>query len=213
MAVLSGSFPCAGAPRVPVQNKSLTLSNSCSTDPYVVRTEHLIAMAPMTRAMRRSVPRLDVSRYYRRRAEGGSGLSLPKGTCHTPHRRAGTMKRPPHPRDDALKPDGGAWFEASARAGGRSFCTLWHSGSSRKPRVDAWGISMDWGPVATTASALPAHRWNGLPLEGREATTTSKFRGAIEAYGAAAYTAKALVVGRRRNSRAHFYRHRQFSLG
>ena len=71
---------------------------------------------------------------------------------------------------------------------------LWHVGLVRKPRVDGVGLLYDGAPGNDDRfSPSGIIGGNGLPLErvGRPATL-NEIRGAIEAYGDAACTAKAL---------------------
>src|SRR5260370_19504673 len=74
------------------------------------------------------------------------------------------------------------------------FAQLWHVGLVRKPQVDGVGRRYDSGR-GSDARLSPSGiiGGNGLPFErvGRPATL-NEIRGAIEAYGAAACTAKAL---------------------
>ena len=153
-----------------------------------------IAMAPMTRAMSPGgVPGENVARYYRRRAEGGVGLIITEGTF-IPHPSAGHDENAPRIYgDDALT----GWrrvVEQVHDAGARIFAQLWHVGLVRKPQVDGVGRLYDGGPGSDDRfSPSGIIGGNGLPLErvGRPATP-NEIRGAIEAYGDAACTAKAL---------------------
>ena len=79
-------------------------------------------------------------------------------------------------------------------AGARIFAQLWHVGLIRKPQVDGVGLLYEDRPTSDDRlSPSGIIGGNGLPLErvGRPATL-EEIRGAIEAYGAAARTAKAL---------------------
>jgi 2,4-dienoyl-CoA reductase-like NADH-dependent reductase (Old Yellow Enzyme family) len=79
-------------------------------------------------------------------------------------------------------------------AGARIFAQLWHVGLIRKPQVDGVGRLYEGGPGSDDRlSPSGIIGGNGLPFErvGRPATL-NQIRGAIEAYGAAACTAKAL---------------------
>lgn len=87
-----------------------------------------LVMAPMTRSKSPGgVPGADVAAYYRRRAEGGTGLLITEGTW-VPHATAGSM--PDVPRfhgADALA----GWQRVAEEvhaAGGRIFPQLWHTG-------------------------------------------------------------------------------------
>jgi 2,4-dienoyl-CoA reductase-like NADH-dependent reductase (Old Yellow Enzyme family) len=153
-----------------------------------------IVMAPMTRAMSPGgVPGESVARYYKRRAEGGVGLIITEGTF-IPHPSAGHDDNAPRIYgDDALS----GWrrvVEQVHGAGARIFAQLWHVGLVRKPQVDGVGLLYQNRPTSDDRfSPSGIIGGNGLPLErvGRPATL-EEIRGAIEAYGAAARTAKAL---------------------
>lgn len=93
-----------------------------------------IAMAPMTRSFSPGgVPGDEVVAYYRRRAEGGTGLILTEGT-YVNH--PGTLSDPAVPRffgEDALA----GWarvVEAVHAAGGLIMPQLWHIGLVYTPR-------------------------------------------------------------------------------
>ena len=99
-----------------------------------------------------------------------------------------TMKTPPASTAMTLSTDGGGWLSKCTtreRGSSRSSGT---SGSSASRRSTAWGVSM-----MDRLSPSGIIGGNGLPFErvGRPATL-NQIRGAIEAYGAAACTAKAL---------------------
>jgi 2,4-dienoyl-CoA reductase-like NADH-dependent reductase (Old Yellow Enzyme family) len=153
-----------------------------------------IVMAPMTRAMSPGgVPGENVARYYKRRAEGGVGLIITEGTF-IPHPSAGHDDNAPRIYgDDALS----GWrrvVEQVHGAGARIFAQLWHVGLVRKPQVDGVGSLYQNRPTSDDRfSPSGIIGGNGLPLEriGRPATL-EEIRGAIEAYGAAARTAKSL---------------------
>jgi len=150
----------------------------------------------MTRAMSPGgVPDENVARYYRRRAEGGVGLIITEGTF-IPHPSAGhDENRPPYLR--RRRSQGmAASCRASARRRSRIFAQLWHVGLIRKPQVEGAGFVYDKGPGSDDRfSPSGIIGGNGLPLErvGRPATL-GEIRGAIEAYGAAAHTAKAWAL-------------------
>ena len=151
-------------------------------------------MAPMTRAMSPgSVPGENVARYYKRRAEGGVGLIITEG-AFIPHPSAGHDHNAPRIYcDEALS----GWrrvVEQVHDAGARIFAQLWHVGLVRKPLVDGVRLLYENRPTSGDRfSPSGIIGGNGLPLEhvGRPATL-EEIRGAIEAYGAAAHTAKAL---------------------
>jgi 2,4-dienoyl-CoA reductase-like NADH-dependent reductase (Old Yellow Enzyme family) len=148
----------------------------------------------MTRAMSPGgVPGENVARYYRRRAAGGVGLIITEGTFF-PHPTAGHDENAPRIYgDDALK----GWrrvVEQVHDAGARIFVQLWHVGLVRKPRVDGVGLLYDNGPGSDDrVSPSGIIGGNGLPLERVwRPATLGEIHGAIEAYGDAAGTAKAL---------------------
>src|SRR5258706_15335498 len=153
-----------------------------------------IGMAPMTRAMSPGgVPGENVARYYKRRAEGGVGLIITEGTF-IPHPSAGHDDNAPRIYgDDALS----GWrrvVEQVHGAGARIFAQLWHVGLVRKPKVDGVGLLYEDRPTSDDRfSPSGIIGGNGLPFErvGRPAAV-EEIRGAIEAYGAASRTAKAL---------------------
>jgi len=153
-----------------------------------------IAMAPMTRAMSPGgVPGENVARYYRRRAEGGVGLIITEGTF-IPHPTAGHDENAPRIYGDAALAGWRRVVEQVHDAGAQIFVQLWHVGLVRKPRVDGVGLLYDNGRGSDDGfSPSGIIGGNGVPLElvGRPATL-DEIRGAIEAYGEAARTAKVL---------------------
>ena len=86
-----------------------------------------IVMAPMTRSFSPGgIPTAEVAAYYRRRAEGGTGLIITEGT-YLPHRLSGFDPKVPRLDETAL----GAWrqvVEQVHAAGGHIFSQLWHVG-------------------------------------------------------------------------------------
>lgn len=93
-----------------------------------------VVMAPMTRNFSpRGVPGPDVAAYYRRRAEGGTGLILTEGTVIR-HPGAANMPQIPHIHgEEALA----GWARVSSAvhaAGGKIFPQLWHVGAVRGMR-------------------------------------------------------------------------------
>jgi len=93
-----------------------------------------VVMAPMTRNFSpRGVPGPEVAAYYRRRAEGGTGLILTEGTVIR-HPGASNMPQIPHFHgEEALA----GWARVAAEvhaAGGRIFPQLWHVGAVRGMR-------------------------------------------------------------------------------
>ena len=127
-----------------------------------------IVMAPMTRNFSpRGVPGPDVAAYYRRRAEGGTGLLITEGVgidhpaalgdaglgeSHLPHLFG----------DDALA----GWkrvVDAVHAAGGKVIPQLWHQGVLREPGTgphpDAPSLRPSglWGPVGRANSLDAAY--------------------------------------------------------
>jgi len=127
-----------------------------------------IVMAPMTRNFSpRGVPGPDVAAYYRRRAEGGTGLLITEGVgidhpaalgdaglgeSHLPHLFG----------DDALA----GWkrvVDAVHAAGGKVIPQLWHQGVLRErrtgpfPEVESLRPSGLWGPAGRTHSLDAAY--------------------------------------------------------
>jgi 2,4-dienoyl-CoA reductase-like NADH-dependent reductase (Old Yellow Enzyme family) len=153
-----------------------------------------IAMAPMTRAMSPDgVPREDVARYYRRRAEGGAGLIITEGTF-IPHWSAGHDRNAPRLYgEEAIKGWRHVVQEVHA-AGGTIFSQLWHVGLVRKPQVTgADGIyeTDDSGEDRLGPSGVIGG--NELPLaQVRPPATLTEIHDIIEAYGVAAKTAQDL---------------------
>jgi len=153
-----------------------------------------IVMAPMTRAMSPGgVPGENVARYYKRRAEGGVGLIITEGTF-IPHPSAGHDHNAPRIYGDEALSGWRRVVEQVHDADARIFAQLWHVGLVRKPQVDGVGLLYENRPTSDDRfSPSGVIGGNGLPLEhvGRPATL-EEIRGAIEAYGAAARTARAL---------------------
>ncbi len=103
--------------------------------PFTLRNLELpnrIVMAPMTRQFSpNGVPDQAVADYYRRRAEGGTGLIITEGTT-IPHKAASSAVRIPCFHGDALA----GWqhvVETVHAAGGKIAPQLWHVGAIRKP--------------------------------------------------------------------------------
>jgi 2,4-dienoyl-CoA reductase-like NADH-dependent reductase (Old Yellow Enzyme family) len=122
------------------------------------------------------VPGADVAAYYRRRAEGGTGLLITEGTW-IPHATAGSM--PDVPRfhgADALA----GWRRVAEEvhaAGGRIFPQLWHTGIAASRNA----------PDFVTAS--PSGLW--LPGDQRgEPASRQIIDEIVAAYGTAALSAR-----------------------
>jgi 2,4-dienoyl-CoA reductase-like NADH-dependent reductase (Old Yellow Enzyme family) len=159
-------MPATRALFQPFKLKHLTLPNR-------------LVMAPMTRSKSPGgVPDDSVAAYYRRRAEGGTGLLITEGTW-IPHPTAGSM--PDVPRfygADALA----GWKRVAQQvhaAGGRIFPQLWHTGIAASRN----------SPDFRTAS--PSGLW--LPGDQRgEPASQSTIDEIIAAFGAAARSAQGL---------------------
>ena len=88
-----------------------------------------IVMAPMTRNFSpRGVPGPDVAAYYRRRAEGGTGLILTEGTSPN-HPQAANMPQIPHIYGEEALAGWRRVVDGVHAAGGRIFSQLWHVGA------------------------------------------------------------------------------------
>ena len=92
-----------------------------------------LVMAPMTRCFSPDgVPGADVAQYYRRRAEGGTGLIITEGTAINDPAAVSSDAIPRFHGEVALA----RWDHVRAEvhgAGGRIFPQLWHVGSARRP--------------------------------------------------------------------------------
>jgi len=88
-----------------------------------------IVMAPMTRNFSPGgVPGLDVAAYYRRRAEGHTGLILTEGTAPD-HPQAKNMPNVPHMYGEESLAGWKRVVDGVHAAGGRIFSQLWHVGA------------------------------------------------------------------------------------
>jgi 2,4-dienoyl-CoA reductase-like NADH-dependent reductase (Old Yellow Enzyme family) len=155
-------------------------------------------MAPMTRSKSPGgVPGANVAAYYRRRAEGGTGLIITEGTF-IPHPSAGF--NPDVPRfygDDAL----GGWkrvVEEVHAAGGKIFPQLWHVGLSARPNVQ------------TDLRALGPSGMDKPGEQVREPMTQMEIDSVIHAYGEAAASAERLGFDGLEIHAAHGYLIDQF---
>ena len=153
-----------------------------------------IVMAPMTRAMSpNGVPGEDVATYYRRRAEGGTGLIVTEGTF-IPHWSAGHDENAPRfYGDDALA----GWkrvVEEVHAAGGKIFPQLWHVGLVRKPKIEgADGVLDDDANSTQRLGPSGIIGGNGFPLEKvRAPARLTEIEEIIEAYAIAAAAAQRL---------------------
>lgn len=138
-----------------------------------------IVMAPMTRSFSPGgVPGEDVAAYYRKRAEGGTGLILTEGTAPD-HPSATANSRVPHFYGAALA----GWQRVADEvhaAGGKIMPQLWHVGGVRTP--------MD-------TLAVPVLAPSGLGGDGKEIgkpMSESEIADVIAGYVRSAGTAHAL---------------------
>jgi 2,4-dienoyl-CoA reductase-like NADH-dependent reductase (Old Yellow Enzyme family) len=138
-----------------------------------------IVMAPMTREFSPGgVPTTEVADYYRRRAEGGTGLIITEGT--TINDPVATMgpNIPQIHGDEALA----GWqnvVKAVHRAGGKIMPQLWHVGMARSPKK---------APFPDMASVGPS----GLLAPGKQVSepmTAEQIETAISGFASAAVDA------------------------
>lgn len=94
-----------------------------------------VVMAPMTRLFSpNGVPNQDVAAYYRRRAEGGTGLIITEGTAINHPAAIAEQKIPKFYGEAALA----GWREVVKQvheAGGKIFPQLWHIGAARRSEI------------------------------------------------------------------------------
>jgi 2,4-dienoyl-CoA reductase-like NADH-dependent reductase (Old Yellow Enzyme family) len=151
----------------PFNVKSLSLKNR-------------IAMAPMTRSFSpEGIPTEDVASYYRRRAEGGTGLIITEGT--TVNDPVATMDGKV-PQIHGLQPLAG-WEHVVKEVhgvGGKIMPQLWHVGMARNPQK---------APFPELPSVGPS----GLLAPGKqvaEPLTVAQIHALIESFASAALDAK-----------------------
>jgi len=151
----------------PFSLKSLSLKNR-------------IAMAPMTRSFSpEGIPTEDVASYYRRRAEGGTGLIITEGT--TINDPVATMDGKV-PQIHGQQPLAG-WDNVVKQvhaAGGKIMPQLWHVGMARNPKK-------------TPFPELPSVGPSGLLSPGKnvaEPLTVAQIHNLIESFASAAADAK-----------------------
>lgn len=119
-----------------------------------------VVMAPMTRNFSPgNVPDDNVAAYYRRRAEGGTGLIITEGTC-VGHPAASAYENVPFFHGEAALAGWRLVVEAVHGAGGKVAPQLWHTGAMRG--MGAPGQVIDPWPE------VPAVTPSGLLLPGRE---------------------------------------------
>ena len=117
----------------PVKLDKLTLKNR-------------IVMAPMTRTYSpNNVPGDLVVDYYRRRAEGGTGLIITEGTC-IDHVAAHGYPNVPNIHGEAALAGWKRVVDAVHAAGGKIAPQLWHVGAIRRPGVNPGGDTKGHSP-------------------------------------------------------------------
>jgi len=100
-----------------------------------------IVMAPMTRNFSPGgVPGPDVAAYYRRRAEGGTGLILTEGTAPN-HPQARNLPNVPQMYGDEALAGWKRVVEGVHAGGGRIFSQLWHVGAVQIPGTPTLPVS------------------------------------------------------------------------
>lgn len=151
----------------PFNLKSLSLKNR-------------IAMAPMTRSFSpNGIPTQEVADYYRRRAEGGTGLLITEGTTINDAVATMDSKIPQIHGQEALA----GWqkvVEDVHAVGGKIIPQLWHVGMARNPKN---------APFSELASAGPS----GLLSPGKqiaEPMTVAHIHNVINAFAQAAKDAQ-----------------------
>lgn len=127
-----------------------------------------IVMAPMTRNFSPGgVPGEDVAAYYRRRAEGGTGLLITEGVGIDHPAALGDAglgeSNLPHLHGEAALAGWRRVVDAVHAAGGRIVPQLWHQGVMREPgtgphpEVASLRPSGLWGPASRMTSIDPAY--------------------------------------------------------
>lgn len=141
-----------------------------------------VVMAPMTRAKSPGgVASPEVAAYYRRRAEGGVGLIVTEGTAIN-HPAAVSHPDIPNIHGEAALEGWAQVVSEVHAAGGKIIPQLWHVGMARSI-----------GDLPN-ASALPVGP-SGLNLAGEPVTepmTREQIQGIVQAFAAAAKSAKAI---------------------
>ena len=171
---------CAGKPTSIMA--PMPVSTHALFEPFRLRNLLLpnrLVMAPMTRAKSPGgVPGANVAAYYRRRAEGGTGLLITEGTW-VPHPTAGSMPDvPSFHGEDAL---------AGWRAGGRAVHAA-HDGFFRSCGTPA---SPPRG-MPPRVSSPRHHRACGCPARARRAQSREEIAAVVAAFGVAARSASEL---------------------
>lgn len=158
-----------------------------------------IVMAPMTRNFSPSgVPGEDVAAYYRRRAEGGTGLLITEGVGIDHPAALGDAglgeSNLPHLYGEAALAGWRRVVDAVHAAGGRIVPQLWHQGVMREPgtgpqpQAASLRPSGLWGPAGRMTSIDPAYAQRvqapTRPMSERE------IQDVIDAYGRSARHAR-----------------------
>lgn len=144
--------------------------------------QNRITMAPMTREFSpQGVPTEEVAGYYRRRAEGGTGLIITEGTTINDPVATMSADIPQFHGDNALAGWGHTVREVH-RAGGKIMPQLWHVGMARNPEK-------------APHSQLPSVGPSGLLSPGKqvaEPMSGEQIQAIIEGFATAAVDAKRL---------------------
>tara|TARA_R110002049_G_scaffold85550_5_gene217454 strand:- start:9954 stop:11060 length:1107 start_codon:yes stop_codon:yes gene_type:complete len=144
--------------------------------------DNRIVMAPMTREFSPDgIPGDDVASYYRRRAEGGTGLIITEGTTISDPVASMGENIPAFHGEQALA----GWkqvVEQVHAAGGKIFPQLWHTGIARNP-------------AKMKNSELPSASPSGLQAPGKkvsEPLTITQIESLIASFASAAADAQRL---------------------
>lgn len=156
----------------PLRIRSLELSNR-------------IVMSPMTRTYSiEGVPGRDVAEYYRRRAEGGTGLIVTEGVA-IDHETAVDHANVPNLHTPAAQAGWRKVVDDVHAAGGKIVPQLWHVGplwgamTQMEPSLKPMRPSGEWGPLGVTSySAAYVERAQAST----EAMTEQDIQDVIDAY-------------------------------
>lgn len=162
-----------------------------------------LVMAPMTRCFSPDgVPGRDVAAYYRRRAEGGTGLIITEGTVINDPAAAAHDAVPHFHGEEALQGWAHVCREVHA-GGGRIFPQLWHVGAARRSEFTKSPMIPGVSPAGLFAPDDP----NG------EVLSRQQIERLILAYGQAAADARQLGFDGIELHFAHGYLVDQFFWG
>ncbi|QCQ92813.1 oxidoreductase [Rhodococcus sp. SGAir0479] len=163
----------------PLQVRSLELANR-------------IVMSPMTRSYSADgIPGDDVAGYYRRRAEGGTGLIVTEGVA-IDHPTAVDNSRVPRLFGEEALAGWRKVVDGVHEAGGKIIPQLWHVGplwgamSKVDPELKPMRPSGEWGPLGTTSYPDSYTSWVQEPTE---AMTEQDIQDVIAAFARAARNA------------------------